>query len=161
MNFVGIDPGKGGGIAVVSDDGGEPLTAAFSEDAYRRILGGLANCGPSSTIAVVEAVHAMPGQGVTSCFTFGMNYGWILGLCYALGVPVETASPNAWKREFGLRAPKGATKAEAKRLDVECAMRLFPNADFKASPKCRVPHDGIADALLIAEYGRRRCARGG
>jgi hypothetical protein len=33
--------------------------------------------------------------------------------------------------------------------------RLFPKEDFRATPKSRTPHEGLMDAALMAEFGRR------
>jgi crossover junction endodeoxyribonuclease RuvC len=41
---------------------------------------------------VIEAVHSMPKQGVTSMFSFGTSYGSILGLAAGL------RCPTAWCR---------------------------------------------------------------
>lgn len=45
---------------------------------------------------------------------------------------------------------KGDTKPRA----LAKALQLWPGETFLASERCRVPHDGMIDAALIAEYGR-------
>lgn len=142
MDFVGIDPGKGGAIAVIHADG-TVASSVFSEEEYRNILSGLCE----SAFVIVEDVHAMPKQGVTSMFNFGLNKGWILGMLYAYHIPTELVSPQKWKKMFSLNGEK--------QKSIECAMRLFPNANLYATSRCKKPHDGIAEALLMAEYGRR------
>lgn len=144
MNFVGIDVGKHGGIAVVHEDGSID-TSVFDEATYKAMLAYIRN---KDVLVVVEDVHAMPKQGVSSMFNFGYNKGWILGLLYAFGVPVQLVSPQKWKRMFGLDNDK--------KKSIECAMRLYPNANLYATPRCRKPHDGISEALLMAEWGKRQ-----
>jgi hypothetical protein len=34
--------------------------------------------------------------------------------------------------------------------------RLFPGVSLRATPRCTTDHDGMAEALLIAEYARRK-----
>lgn len=142
MNFIGIDPGKGGAIAVISDDKTVIATATFSEEAYRAIVSENRN-----SFAVVEDVHAMPKQGVTSMFNFGYNKGWIMGLLYANLVSVELVSPQKWKKIFSLNGEK--------QKSIERAKQLFPCVSLLATPRCKKAHDGLAEALLMAEYARR------
>lgn len=146
MIFCGIDPGRGGGIAVIREDG-SVATSVFDEAGYKSILQSL----NGSSLVIVEDVHAMPKQGVTSMFNFGFNKGWILGVLYALGIPTQLVSPQKWKRAFGLDGDK--------QKSIACASRLFPNANLFATPRCKKSHDGICEALLMAEYGRRAYAK--
>lgn len=115
-------------------------------------------------LVVVEAVHAMPGQGVTSMFTFGKGFGMILGTCGALGFTVARVGPALWKRALGLTLPKepkgvkrdaGAAKREGKGLTIAWVEKTFPGVSLLATARSRVPHDGMADAIAIAEYGMR------
>ena len=86
----------------------------------------------------------MPGQGVTSMFTFGRSVGAIDGCLAALCVPVEYVSPAKWKRFFGLSKDKG--------LSRRAAIERWPSL---AEMLARVSDDGRAEAALIAEWGRR------
>ena len=102
---------------------------------------------PIEPFCVVEHVNAMPGQGVTSCFSFGQNFGFILGLLTAFRIPYELVRPQKWKKEFGCTSDKNTS--------IEVAQRLFPDVDLRRTPKCQKPHDGKAEALLLAEHARR------
>lgn len=144
MNYIGVDPGKKGGLAVIRDDG-TVEAVAFSEAEYYRIASSL----DGNARAVVEDVHAMPKQGTASMFSFGYNKGFICGMLYALKISVQLVSPNRWKRHFSLDSDKSRS--------IACAQRLFPSVSLYASSRCRVPHDGIAEALIMAEYCRRIC----
>ena len=90
----------------------------------------------------------MPGQGVTSMFSFGQSYGWLKGVLDLGEIAYQEIRPQQWKKEFGLNSDK------AKSVDV--CRQLFPKVDLLRTPKCRIPHDGIAESLLMAEYARRR-----
>lgn len=146
MNFIGIDPGKSGAIAIIREDGTVD-TAIFSEEAYKHLL---KECG-SNSFAVVEQVCGFSPPGVkigsTSIFNFGANYGWIQGVLFAFGIPYQTVVPRKWKGCFGLNKDKG--------LSIQCAKRLFPSVSLYRTDRCTVAHDGIAEALLMAEYARR------
>ena len=57
--------------------------------------------------------------------------------------------PKRWKAEFILN---GKDKAAS----VETCRRLFPGVALRPSERCRKDSDGMAEALLMAEYARRR-----
>lgn len=160
--FCGIDPGKDGCLAILGYRE-TPILIPFSETEYANQLRRLGYCccrteaekdlaaimrvPPTEVFCVVEHVNAMPGQGVTSCFSFGQNFGFILGLLTAFRLPYELVRPLKWKKEFSCTSDKNTS--------IEVAQRLFPDVDLRRTPQCRKPHDGIAEALLMAEYARR------
>ena len=152
--FYGIDPGKGGAIALIygreafvfdtpvarDDKKTRYLIASMRE---KLVMGKLAD----RKFAFLELAHAMPKQGVTSMFAFGEGYGIWQGLLGGLQIPFELVTPQAWKKEMMAGRPKGKSAARIR------AQELFPELE----PELRlVKHDGRADSLLIAEYGRRK-----
>lgn len=146
MIYIGIDPGKKGGVATISDDGVKVYQwddQRFIED-MRQHANWLDKC-----VAAVEKVGAMPGQGVTSMFSFGQSYGFILGVLAAFGIPYQLVSPATWKREFGLLKSQ-------KQGSVDVCKRLFPGVNLLPTERCRKESDGMAESLLIAEYARRK-----
>ena len=146
MTAIGIDPGLSGALAVLS--GTAQTVVPFSEADYCAELLAVRGVEP---IAVVERVHSMPKQGVASSFRFGDNYGWIRGVLAALAIPYELVLPQKWKREFGVTADKNTA--------IDVAHRLFPSVSLRRTDKCRTDDDGMAEALLMAEYCRRHFRR--
>jgi crossover junction endodeoxyribonuclease RuvC len=161
--FIGIDPGKDGAMAILGPRSSDLAVVPFDERAYAdRLLAVAEQANPVAeqelrammridavdAFVVVEHVNAMPGQGVTSCFSFGQNFGFILGLLTAFRIPYELVRPQKWKKEFSCTSDKNTS--------IEVARRLFPYADLRRTPQCRKPHDGICEALLMAEYARRQ-----
>lgn len=144
MIYIGIDPGKGGAMAVIAD--GMVQTFLFDERDYNLVLQSLSNT-KQQTKCCLERVGAMSGQGVTSMFNFGENFGFIRGLLHANRIPYELVTPQKWKKEFGVTADKNTA--------IEICQRLFPDVSLFKSERSKKPHDGIAEALLIAEYARR------
>lgn len=141
--FIGIDPGKSGGIAALLPDGQVYLTAKLSET-EKDIAEVLKSLDASFThwpSALLEKVHAMPKQGVSSSFTFGKGYGFLRGLLTALEIPFDDVTPQAWQKAMSCMT--GGNKNVSKQR----AQQLFP--------KVKVCH-AIADSLLIAEYLRRK-----
>ena len=146
--FIGIDPGQSGGIALIKPD----ETAVYPwEDANFVILVNIINNARWDAIAYVEKVSAMPGNGVVSMFKFGKSAGFIEGVLAGLRIPYQLIPPQKWKSEFSL----GSDKAKS----IEVCERLFPNVNLLRTDKCKKKHDGMAEALLIAEYARRMTGR--
>ena len=148
MIYIGIDPGKNGGIALIEIVFGKVntvRTAVFSETLLINLLSELQDCEYCKCI--LEKVNAMPGQGVVSMFNFGQNFGFIQGVLKAYKIPFELVPPQKWKKEFSVTSDKNTS--------IEVCKRLFPNVNLKATPRCKKDHDGMAEALLMAEYARR------
>lgn len=143
MTFIGIDPGKSGAMAIIN--GKTVTTVPFDEEAYADAL---ARVDETNAFAIVERVNAMPGQGVTSMFSFGANYGFIQGLLTANRIPFEIVMPQRWKKEFGVTSDKNTS--------IAVAQRLFPDVSLMRTEKCRKPDNNTAEALLLAEYARRK-----
>lgn len=158
MIVIGIDPGvrgavvvlKGGDIESVEDCpfvtvrvNGKNRTrcdAAGMADLLRPFVG-----GDEKPHVFLEQVNAHPKQGVTSMFTFGTAYGMWLGILAAMRVPFTLVTPVAWKKATmaGMAKEKDASRVRA--------AQLYPDISGQLGPKTA----GRADALLIAEYGRR------
>lgn len=136
---IGIDPGKAGGIAALGSAGGAtalkmPATVGDLVDLLRE----MAVAG--FTVAYLERVHSSPQMGVVSAFTFGRGLGNIEAACQAVGIRLEWVAPGVWQRTLSClsKGDKTVTKRRAQ--------ELFPTLTITHA---------IADALLIAEYGRR------
>lgn len=90
--------------------------------------------------ALIEMVGAMPLQGVSSTFRFGVGTGLLRGVLLALEVPLFEATPAKWKRHFSLDSDAEKSRA--------LAIRLFPSCRGLARKK----DHGRAEALLMAQY---------
>lgn len=141
MRFIGIDPGKSGGIAVL-DDSGAIVAAHRMPDTLRGILQLLQFYGPEPqhTRGALEYVRSRPGMASFATFAFARNYGWIeMALCVT-NIPYYDVHPARWQRSLDCltRGDKNISKARAAEL----------------WPAQKVTH-AIADALLLAEWVRR------
>lgn len=149
--FIGIDPGITGAIASISPSGIEFVDCpSIKQNGKNRpnstlMAAELKRLALPDSIAIIEIVHAMPGQGVSSMFTFGMGYGIWLGLLSGLGIPFEMITPQTWKKHFGVGGDKEASR--------NIALQLFPSTTNDLKLK---KHHGRAEALLLAEYLRRK-----
>jgi crossover junction endodeoxyribonuclease RuvC len=159
--FLGIDPGALGAVALIRRDGsvtfwdtpvvhiksGKKTRTEMNAVAASMLLSDIRDGNKDSVFVTIEKVGAMPGQGVTSMFSFGKNFGTWLGILAALKLPHQQVAPVSWKKR--MMTDMGKDK-DASRVR---AMQLFPNAQRDLYLK---KHHGRADALLIAEYGRRQ-----
>lgn len=152
--FAGVDPGAGGAIALLDPVTQEltvldmPVHEITVGRSKRKVLdlGTLARWfemhAPSIKLAVVESVHAMPKQGVSSSFSFGFAAGALQAFVAASFTPMHLVSPAVWKRVFGLTSDKDASR--------RAVSRMFPRSAHLFGRK---KDDGRAEAALLAVYG--------
>lgn len=152
MIYIGIDPGLSGAIAFLDTEKGHlsimdmPTFEVKRNNKTKREVspvGVAAAMGLAEKVsrAVLERVGAMPGQGVTSVFSFGRSVGIIEGVLATMLIPVDIVTPQAWQKAAGVRGGKDGSRLRA--------CELFPNyAELFARKK----DDGRADAALMAWY---------
>lgn len=142
--YIGIDPGAKGALALISD-----VTAVFPYDpqTYITIFRGIYE-KKTPCICCIEQVHSISGQGIASSFKFGQTYGYLLGLLEAFAIPYQPITPQKWKKEFGLSSDKAGS--------VEVCKRLFPGENLLRTERSRKEDDGMAEALLMALYAKRK-----
>lgn len=141
--ILGIDPGVSGAYAFYWPD--RDMIAA--EDAP--VVDGnidAANMAAAidvmhPSVVIIERVGAMPKQGVSSTFKFGVAYGVVQGIVAAHQIPTHFVTPTVWKKHFNLSPDKEQSRARA--------VHLWPQqADlFK-----RKKDHGRAEAALLARY---------
>ena len=155
--FVGIDPGKSGAFCLLAKNGSIRFFD-FPKDGnlhhYWRRLDNIIRAN-NVQLCVLEKVHAMPKQGVTSMFSFGTNFGLWQGFLIAWEIPFQLVAPQTWMKNLTFKADGADTK---KRVG-SAAMRLFPHAEL-TGPKGGFK-DGRADALLMAYYAMLQSPQGG
>jgi len=152
MITLGIDCGQTGGVSVVED--GKFVLGTRMPIIQRgkwkhvdvRALMQWLNRVPvpqRDMTFVIESVHAMPTQGVSSSFAFGRATGGVEAWAMAYGMPVEWVSPAKWKKDLGVTSDKQSS------LDA-CKLHFGANKlwDVKAN-------DGVAEAALIALWWQR------
>lgn len=148
MRFIGIDPGNSGGIAVLDESGRVLMTTKMPEtdgDLFDYLEQCKAPVG-EETKAFIEKVHAgifggKGKMGVVSAFTFGGSYRAAKMAMVGNKIAFEEVTPQKWQQALAC-----LTKGD-KNISKQRAQELFP--DLR-----KVTH-AFADALLIAEYGRR------
>lgn len=139
--IMGIDPGKKGGVGIIESNGTKCVSFSLANGTEKDMVELLTEYASNTRIAFIEKVHSMPKQGVVSAFTFGTNFGFYQGVLLALQIPFEFVTPRVWQANLKClsKGNKNVTKKKAQEL----------------FPKEKITHNN-ADALLIAEYGRRK-----
>ena len=176
MIFVGIDPGKKGAIGFIF-----PWTQRVTvrpmpilpagvlngkrrgRDEYdltdiRTILRGLEHSAdydisPRGIFVTVEKSQPMPPTvkgGTVANFNRGVCRGWEWMLV-ALQISYQLVAPVTWQRQMHAGTPG----ADTKQRSLIAAKRLFPDVSLKRTERSRKDDDGCADAILLADFGRR------
>jgi len=150
--WLGCDPGASGAIAMIPEEGEVEIYELTDET----LISLLRDWQWDDCICAVEEVSSSPQMGVKSAFSFGGSYKGVLMALKCFSIPFATVKPQKWKAEFGCNLGRQATPAQKKSKDIEACRRLYPTVSLKRTAKCKVDHDGFADALLIATYAKRK-----
>lgn len=160
--FIGIDPGINGGLACLDQAGSirrkiiMPVIKVGTKNKLdpRSIIAWLKQCMTENEIRIVaiEEQRPMHKQGVTSTFSIGRGYGILEGITAALDLPYELVRAVDWQHEMFKGFPKGKTKE----LSIRVAQQLYPKENYKKTSRCTNLHDGLSDAVCIAEFIRRK-----
>lgn len=154
MIYAGIDPGLKGGISIISSSNVHNKVSQSWKmpETDKDLFSILHYLKTMKARVVIEKAQCMPKMSTTAMFNYGVGYGKILGMLIALEIPYHEVRPTEWKKEVLAGVKDKRSKLES----ILMVNRIFPEADLLATPRSTVPHDGIAEAILIAEYGRRR-----
>lgn len=167
--YVGVDPGMNGAFALMAGDPAiNPviLDMPYLENKRVTSKGGVKKVGirrvydlhklvcwldplqsdaTHLTTMCLEKVHGRPEDTAITAFSMGCGYNIWPMWATIFNISYHTVMPNVWKRRIGLaNAEKETSIAEAK--------KLFPRVHHYFQIK---GDDGRAEALLLAEYGRR------
>tara|TARA_R110002012_G_scaffold296203_1_gene493401 strand:+ start:117 stop:566 length:450 start_codon:yes stop_codon:yes gene_type:complete len=135
--YLAIDPGVKGGVAVLD---GTVMSAYKCPPTVKEMADLLYEKTSRDTIAIIEAVHSFPGQGVASTFKFGNNFGQWQGILSAMAIPYIQVSPQKWMKMY---QPLPKIKGDRKRRLKEIALEYHP--------EIKVTLD-TADAIVMAYY---------
>ena len=147
--FIGIDPGKNGGAAVINEIPDYETVISFrcpntvNKMAYSLMATIPENVSYDNVLVTVEHVHAMPNNGVVSMFSFGQNLGQWEGILGSFELNVKYTGPKTWMHHYDCKP--GMDRKDRKRYLRGIAENLFPNIKMTFN---------ISDALLIANYNK-------
>lgn len=151
MIYLGVDPGKAGSVSVLDGKDLTVIPTPIIEDDYDMAgMYGILVGRNKDAFAMIERAAAMPGQGVTSMFSFGKGYGlWLMALTVSQ-IPFQIVSARVWTRDMLGGSPHLDKKKKDKGVSFHAARRMFP----QWQPKWKKEHE-YCDSILLAEYARR------
>ena len=152
MIYLGVDVGAKGGIVAINENNKVIFAVPMSRENLVNYIKKVHDdiiARNDGVIACVEKVGAMPGQGVTSMFSFGKSAGFIEGVLESFDIPYQLVPPQTWKRSFSLLHID-------KKASIETCKHLFPGINILPTERCRKESDGIAESALIAMYAKRK-----
>ncbi len=156
ITYIGIDPGVSGGLVAIAGNGliadKMPTTERDVWQWFRRQTG--------NRFAVIEEINPRPTsvfdwqtkQWVarilkSTCIIYG-NYLRLRAMLVASETPFEAVQPKVWQAKLQIRSKEKKETPTAWKNHLKAkAQQLYPD--------CRVTL-AVADAILIAEYNRRK-----
>jgi hypothetical protein len=158
--YIGIDNGLTGGIVALSDCAGAAPIAAYPMPTRNKSKGNevdaeavweyLHEWSLSDRIFVTLETPGKHSPGAQALCSMWDSYGPIRGVLESRRIRHHRITPQAWQKKMLVGCKKGDTKPAA----LAKARQLWPEETWLKSPRCTVPHDGMIDAALIAEYSR-------
>lgn len=152
MQFIGIDPGITGAIAIVNEyRQGLVIDMPCDERGIRDLLCGIVKeyLGverPSRLAQVgLEWEHSRPYMGAQSSWTFACHYGYLRGVLTTLDVAFDEIGPLQWMKALRLTKKK-TDKPGSKARQLARSRLWYPHFQ---------PTKANCDAIMIAEYMRR------
>jgi hypothetical protein len=146
--YLGVDPGGQGALALIDPDG-----KAVEWDKMGSILDiddFIYNAVIMSQGKLVCCFEEHKGGGPQCNANTHRSAGYYLGIfktmCHLHHIPLHLVTPQKWKKYLGANSDKDRSN--------KLCEGIFPNVNL-IYPRCSTKHDGTAEALLIAEYGRR------
>jgi len=169
--IIAIDPGKTGGIAILSDhqtiqafkmpdtDGDVieffnekiPLCQieGFKSVCYMEKVGGFIGMR-TKYIVCPQCRNQVPVQSAdpgSAMFKFGYGNGFLISTVMTRKIPLEMVTPQSWMKALSLGTKSGMSKTDWKNKLKAMAQRLYPNLKVTLN---------TCDALLILKYAKMR-----
>lgn len=156
--YIGVDIGKNGGIVII--DGNQidlhkmPL---IGNQIDIKELSRLVN--HKDSVVVFEKLNSIFGTTKNTAFSMGHQVGILETICALNNLSFAEVPAKTWQKEMfqGVSEVKKTDgKRNTKAMAEIAATRLFPTVSLKTSSRQTTNQDGVIDALLIAEYAKRK-----
>lgn len=167
--YVGIDIGKAGAFCVMYPDRVETFAMPMikTELDYREIadkITDLAQNYAGNVHIVFEKLGVIFGSSKQTAFSMGNQAGAIEMICICQNIPYTKVRAVDWQKSMftgveQITKPSKTAGAkpvrDTKAMALVCVKRLFPQLKLTFGTRATVPHDGLIDAVLIAEWAKR------
>ncbi len=144
--IIGIDPGKGGGVAILEQKDNSYMSMKFPkelEDLSAMLETFIQRYNTKDIFVMIEHVHSFPTDSRPAAFSFGRNLGHWEGILSTYELEWSTVAPRTWQEHYDIPVIKN--KHERKNWLKDIAKSLFPNVKVTLH---------VSDALLIANYAK-------
>ena len=146
--YIGVDPGGQGALGLIDHNGkaveyekmGE--IPAIDDFFYNAVI---TSQGKVSCI-FEEHKGGGPQCNANTHRSAGYYLGIFKSVCHMHGIPLHLVTPQKWKKALGANSDKARS--------IELCEGIFPGVSL-IYPRCKTKHDGTAEALLIAWWGRK------
>lgn len=145
--YIGCDPGNQGGIALIQSQVAieyERMPGIAGIDKF--IRNAVVASEGNITCIFEEHKGGGPQTNAAAHRSAGYYQGIFSALCHVHGVKMHMVTPQAWKKIIGANRDK--------QRSISLAEQIFPTVNLLFT-RCRNKDHNVAEALLIAEYGRR------
>lgn len=167
--IIAIDIGKKGAIVIRKPNGEDqffPMPMVKNELDYGEIysLFNLYTKPEEESLVIFEKLGVIFGTSKSTAFSMGYQAGAIEMACIALSLSYYMVGAKQWQKEMfqgtNLVTKKSksgkSTVTDTKATALIVAKQLFPNQKLTFGDKASKPHDGLVDALLMAEFAKRK-----
>lgn len=158
--YIGIDNGLDGAICGVREDGSiafKSCMPVIKKGKGREVCQvSIQQMIPTdATVLLEEASKHSPGV-LALCSTW-FTFGCIVTVLKLNSIKHLIERPQKWQKEFWAKSKMAkGQKFDTKAAALRAANQIWPGEDFTKSERSTKAHDGIVDALLMAEYARRK-----
>ncbi len=159
--IIGIDNGISGGLVAISAHHGLIIAATTMPSRKHRTrnevdiqavhswICSVTNHQPDQAIYIIEEPNN--SRNASTAYSVAASFHALRGYLEAYRADVRRITPQSWQKTMLGKVPAGETKAFA----LAKAREIWPEETWLATPRSKVPNEGIVDAFLIAEHGRR------
>lgn len=168
--YLGSDPGKAGAIVLINGDRDKiyklPTPMIKTQFDLNATAHFFREWSPIINHMIIENVHAFKQGGSTSNFSFGQSLMLLKCGAAMFNIPYTMITPGIWQKDMWISTDKvyKSNKGSRKKIDTKATSliavkRLFPEEDLRdpnrKTDRAVNAHDGIVDAILMAEYCRK------
>jgi len=160
--YVGWDNGVTGALAVLYPEGRvlyfkTPVLKAphghIIDDIRARTILAEVQQVSRRVVVVFEMGQKNPIKGTKWNYAQGESFGVVRTILRQNGYSAVGLNPKDWQKEMHQKYRKGAM--DTKQASLAACAALFPNFPVPVSPIAKKPNDNMADALLMAAWGRK------
>lgn len=170
--YVGIDIGKHGALAVIAPNGNIQTIAMpmikteVDYHALSLFVSGIKTASAGNMHVVFEKLGVIFGSSKQVAWSMGQQSGAVEMSCICQNVSYTKVNAKDWQKAMyqGIDEITKPAKADSKTgkgsrdtkaMALMAIKRIFPDLTLTYGTRATVPHDGLIDAVLMAEYARR------